>query len=96
MENNLTGHKTKDGMIVRCTVHGISRCTNCVTQWNRSCSATRNLHAVTKFKLSNWESATEGFSDCFTGWMPRIDAFISTRVVFSPNRLALAGSSNFS
>jgi hypothetical protein len=56
METILTGHKTritKDGRIVRCTVHGISRCTNCVTLWNRDCSATRNMHAITKAKLSN-------------------------------------------
>ena len=50
MKSILTGHKTRttrDGRTVRCTVHGISRCTSCLKLWNRDTSATLNQWDLT-------------------------------------------------
>ena len=52
----LTGHKrrtTKDGRTVRCTVHGISRCTSCLKLWNRDKSAALNQWDITSEIIRN-------------------------------------------
>jgi hypothetical protein len=50
MNSISTGHETRttrDGKIVRCTVHGISRCTSCLKLWNRDKSAALNQWEIT-------------------------------------------------
>ena len=50
MKGILTGHKTRttrDGRVIRATVHGISRCTSCLKLWNRDVSATQNQWDIT-------------------------------------------------